>query len=189
MCREHGAVPVEAVRALETEVDSTASREVNPEVADAFLALGYTLQRELGRGGFGVVYAAVRNADGLAVALKAALPGQRDATGLLNREADATAAVGPPHAPAVFERGLAGGLPYLALELIQAPTLADLLIEAAGPLPLARFGADHSKCTTTGNDGTGHNRGTAVACSGPGSTTKNWNYAVTTWRGHNPWGG
>ena len=87
ICLVHGAVPAGAVASGGSERRSKVADAVHSE--EAFEALGYSLRRELGRGGFGVVYEAVRRVDGLPVALKVAMPAQRDAQALLDREADA----------------------------------------------------------------------------------------------------
>ncbi len=85
------------------------------------------------------MYAAERERDGLAVALKVGLGRAPESEAQLAREAIALEAVRPPHVPAVYERGNARGKPFLALELIPAPTLAMLLTQAAAPLPIERF--------------------------------------------------
>ncbi len=139
ICAAHGAAPAQTV-AVGAEQELAPSTGSPSRLGRGFGVPGYLVGREIGRGGFGVVYEAVRESDGLPVALKVALPGQLDAQGRLDREADALEAVGPPHVPAVCGRGLAHGRPYIALEFIPGPTLADVLVEAAGPMPLARFG-------------------------------------------------
>src|SRR5262249_14784561 len=58
----------------------------------------------------------------------------------LLRETAALAEIGPPHVPAVFaSRRLADGTPYLVMELLRIPTLAQHLDEAAGPIPIERW--------------------------------------------------
>src|SRR5215470_3300379 len=87
---------------------------------------GYHDLRPLGAGGFGRVYRARRDGDdGVEIAIKLALPGDALAAERLLREAEALAAVGPPHVPALLGTGRLGdGTPYLVLELVAAPTLA-----------------------------------------------------------------
>ncbi len=140
VCREHGVVTFERA-ALAQSAGAGAPPSVAAPFDLQFEVPGYRRGRELGRGGFGVVYEAVREGDGRAVALKVALPGQLDAEAQLASEAALLQAVGPPHVPAVLEHGQVQGHSYLALELIVAPTLADVLVEAAGPIALARFEA------------------------------------------------
>lgn len=103
---------------------------------------GFRLEGLLGRGGFGVVLAARREADGLKVALKVARGDVPVAVAQLAAEAEALRAAGPPAVPALFGEGrLADGSPYLVLERVEARTLADRLAEVPGPLPLAEAGA------------------------------------------------
>src|SRR6267378_6607275 len=102
---------------------------------------GYRLERVLGRGGFGAVFSAA-DASGRRVALKVATPGDATAAAQLAREEAALRAVGPPVAPAVLGSGsLLDGSPYLALELLEPPTLAQRLREIAAPMQRAEFAA------------------------------------------------
>jgi len=105
---------------------------------------GYRVERVLGHGGFGIVVAA-RAGDGSPAALKIATAGDAVAAAHLAREERALRAVGPAVAPAVLaSAALPGGPPYLALELLEPPTLGERLREANGPLErgeLATFGA------------------------------------------------
>ena len=99
---------------------------------------GYRATRLLGRGGFGVVYAADPVTGGAAAAIKIARTDRPEAARRLVAEIAALIAVGPPHVPAVFERGaLADGTPFVVMEHVDAPTLADRLLIQAGPMPLA----------------------------------------------------
>src|SRR5437899_5458099 len=102
---------------------------------------GYRIERLLGRGGFGVVFSAV-DASGRRVALKVATPGDATAAAQLVREETALRAVGPSVAPGVLGSGnLPVGSPYVVLELLEPPTLAQRLRELAGPMQLAEFAA------------------------------------------------
>ncbi|MDI1477661.1 serine/threonine-protein kinase [Polyangium sp. y55x31] len=97
---------------------------------------GYEVTGTLGRGGFGVVYAARRKGDGERVAIKLAHPDIPEAAPRLVREAEVMRAVGPPHVPAFFgleEHASAGT--YVVMEFVAERTLADHLLARAGPLP------------------------------------------------------
>src|SRR6266700_8178976 len=98
---------------------------------------GYRIDRLLGRGGFGVVFAAERLSDGAPVAIKVARGDQpRIANGRLAVEGNALAAIGAPTVPALFDRGeLADGAGYLIIEYVRAPTLAERLVDHLGALP------------------------------------------------------
>ncbi|HEX9296253.1 MAG TPA: protein kinase, partial [Polyangiaceae bacterium] len=100
---------------------------------------GYRIERELGRGGFGVVYRAERVADARSAAIKVALPDQAGGTERLVREGDALEEIGPPFVPAVYQRGACAGRYYLAMEFISLPSLADLLVDQVGPMAPAAF--------------------------------------------------
>jgi tetratricopeptide (TPR) repeat protein len=98
---------------------------------------GYRLERMLGRGGFSSVFSATDPA-GKRVALKVATAGDETASAQLVREERALRAVGLAVAPAVYGSGrLPDGSAYLALELLEAPTLAQRMQELAGPMDAA----------------------------------------------------
>ncbi|XXY17586.1 protein kinase [Sorangium sp. So ce216] len=109
------------------------------------LARGYAPGELLGEGGFALVWAAVRERDGAALALKVARSASTRTAERFRREAEAMAAIGPPHTPALHERGaLADGRPYLAMERLHGQTLAARIARAPAPLSLpeiARVGA------------------------------------------------
>ena len=97
----------------------------------------FIIEREIGRGGFGVVYAALDPELGRSVALKLLKPGSgpaRKGGEWLRREAEAVARLG--HANIVtlhdFGRGPHGA--YLVFELLRGETLAGRLTR--GPLPI-----------------------------------------------------
>ncbi|WP_437668869.1 protein kinase domain-containing protein [Sorangium sp. So ce131] len=97
---------------------------------------GFCVERLLGQGGFARVYAATREGDGRAVALKVA---RRQDDGRFAREAAALARLAPPLVPALLGSGHAADRrPFLALERLQGGSLASYLAElpGAGAAPL-----------------------------------------------------
>jgi tetratricopeptide (TPR) repeat protein len=91
----------------------------------------------VGRGGFGAVFSASPEDGGAVVAIKIAHLHPSIAARRLLHEAIVLADVGPPHVPRVLSSGrLANGAAWVAMEYIDAPTLADLV--ANGPLGVAR---------------------------------------------------
>jgi serine/threonine-protein kinase len=109
--------------------------------------IGRTLDRRyevlgrLGEGGAGVVYRGRQTQLGRFVAIKvlhqdaAAIPEWRQR---FEREARALSALAHPNVVPVTDSGIDGGVPFLVMELLQGKTLADLIKEAPGPLPLWR---------------------------------------------------
>ncbi|MGK3984376.1 protein kinase [Sorangium sp. So ce136] len=97
---------------------------------------GFRVEQMLGQGGFARVYAATREGDGRAVALKVA---RRQDDGRIAREAAALGRLAPPLAPALLGCGRAADLrPFLALERLPGSSLASRLAElpGAGAMPL-----------------------------------------------------
>ncbi len=97
----------------------------------------FRLLRELGRGGFGVVFEAEDRELGRKVALKVVRPGSRMAAhGLewLQREAEAVARLNHPNIVTIHDFGQGPAGPYLVLELLTGTSLAGKV--AAGPLPV-----------------------------------------------------
>ena len=94
----------------------------------------FELVREVGRGGFGVVYEARDRELGRAVAFKAVRPG-RSLDGRqesLLREAEAAARLSHPNIVTLYDVGRSEHGPYLVLELLRGQTLAQRL--ARGPM-------------------------------------------------------
>jgi len=105
---------------------------INPAVP------GYAVEGTLGRGGFGRVLAARRLSDGAPVALKLALAGSEAARVQLAREAEVLSSVGLPAVVGLLGNGaLSDGTPYLALERVELPTLAERLDALSGPMELS----------------------------------------------------
>ncbi len=120
---------------------------------------GYEVLEILGRGSMGVVYKARCKRLNRLVALKMirfvsdAEEEQRDR---FQREAEAGARLQHPHIVQIFETGMHEGCPFLSLELVDGPTLAQHL--AGVPQPAPRLG------------GTGRGAGASDA---PRSSTRN----------------
>jgi serine/threonine protein kinase len=97
---------------------------------------GYRIERELGRGGMGVVYRASRVGDGASVALKVINPEYAaDARFLrrFEREARLAAELDHPHLVPLYDTGTWEGVAYLAMGFIEGADLETLLAER-GPL-------------------------------------------------------
>jgi tetratricopeptide (TPR) repeat protein len=98
---------------------------------------GFRALRSVGRGGFGAVFSASPEDGGAVIAIKVAHLHPPAAAPKLLHETEVLADVGPPHVPRVLSSGrLANGAPWVAMEYIDAPTLADVL--ARGPLAVER---------------------------------------------------
>ncbi len=91
---------------------------------------GYRLDRELGRGGMGVVYLATQYGLNRSVALKMVLSGEHASAtekGRFLAEAEAVAAVRHPGVVQVFDFGTHDGRPYFALEYLSGGSLSERL--------------------------------------------------------------
>ncbi len=101
---------------------------------------GYRIESELGRGGQAVVYRATQLSLQRLVALKVVSPQFSADEGFLDRfkrEGISAASLDHPHVIPVYESGEAEGVAYLAMKLVDGPTL-DHLIRAQGALPVHR---------------------------------------------------
>ncbi len=100
-------------------------------VPEALGVLGdYTLQRQIGRGGMGVVYDAWQNSVGRRVALKMLPAGVARETRSVTRfirEAKTAAQLNHPSVVSVFGMGVEAGTPYFAMEFVAGKTLAQML--------------------------------------------------------------
>ncbi|HET7753543.1 MAG TPA: protein kinase [Anaeromyxobacteraceae bacterium] len=100
----------------------------------------FAIVREIGRGGFGIVYEARDPLLGRSVALKLLRPERLrealDARGLVE-EAEAAAQLQHPNVVSIHELGEHDGMPYLVLELLSGETLHDRLDRGALPVDTA----------------------------------------------------
>jgi len=96
----------------------------------------FQLLREVGRGGFGVVFEARDSELGRSVAFKAVRPGRTDALreARLAQEAEAAARLSHPGIVTLFDVGHSQQGPYLVFELLRGEPLSARL--ARGPLPV-----------------------------------------------------
>jgi|GEM_PF-6789057 len=92
----------------------------------------YTVVRELGRGGMGVVLEGFDPTLNRPVAIKLLLT-QSDPAHFL-REAQAAAGVSDPNCITVFDTGTHDGYPFLVMELVNGATAAQLMARS-GPIP------------------------------------------------------
>jgi len=101
---------------------------------------GYTLERELGRGGMGVVYLARQLGLNRQVALKMLLGGESHSILRFLAESEAVAAIRHPNVVEVYQYGEGGGRPFLALEYCTGGSL-DRLIADKRPFTFAEIAA------------------------------------------------
>jgi serine/threonine-protein kinase len=99
---------------------------------------GYHLVDELGRGGMGVVYRAVRQADGVVVAVKTIRPSvaadQRSIQRFL-REASILRELVHPQIVSFHDMGYAAGMVYFVMEYVPGSDLATILRQRTNPMP------------------------------------------------------
>jgi serine/threonine-protein kinase len=101
---------------------------------------GYRLVRELGRGRMGIVYLALRSADGAVVALKTIAPAVDPSPGDVRRflrEAEVLRRLDHPNIVAFRDMGESNGALYFAMDYVPG-TDAQRLLKDQGPLPIRR---------------------------------------------------
>ncbi len=100
-----------------------------------FELANYTLEKEIGRGGMGIVYEATRKADNASVAIKMILKGDF-ATKIekerFRAEAEAAKRLDHPNVVPIYDIGEHEGKPYFCMKLIRGQTLAAKLLK--GPM-------------------------------------------------------
>jgi serine/threonine-protein kinase len=102
---------------------------------------GYRIVRELGRGGMGVVYLALRELDGSRVALKTIKPAVAADNLALQRflrEARILGGLDHPNIVAFREMGEADGVLHFAMDFVRGTDLSQLQKEHGGSLPIPR---------------------------------------------------
>ena len=95
----------------------------------------YRVEREIGRGGMGIVYRAIDTRLGRAVALKmldAAVAGDEERNRRFVQEARAASALNHPNIVTVYEIGEDAGTTFIAMELVEGTPLDQVL--AHGPI-------------------------------------------------------
>jgi serine/threonine-protein kinase len=101
---------------------------------------GYRIVRELGRGGMGVVYQALREADDSLVALKTIIPEGAPSPADLRRflrEAEILRGLDHPHIIAFRDMGTSNGQLFFAMDFIPGTDAAHILSDQ-GPLSVSR---------------------------------------------------
>jgi eukaryotic-like serine/threonine-protein kinase len=133
--------PSTSISALLGELASAPDRAPEallPELRAGDVVAGrFELIRELGRGGFGLVFEARDRELSRPVAFKAIRPGRTRALERLAKplkeEAEAAARLNHPNVVTLHDSGVHEGTPYLIMELLRGETLAARL--RRGPLP------------------------------------------------------
>ncbi len=130
-----GASAVHSIRSR-----ASAATEALPRV------LGdYELQREIGRGGMGTVYAARRLSDEAAVAIKVLHPwlaGDASSLQRFEREAQAAMSLRHPHLIPVLSADITGRTPFFVMELIDGESLDRLLSRGSSVCSPSPCGSD-----------------------------------------------
>ncbi|WP_437826586.1 ATP-binding protein [Sorangium sp. So ce1153] len=89
----------------------------------------YRIRGILGRGGMGVVYHGEHQQTGAAAAVKTVFVPAETSLGSIRREIHALTRVRHPGIVRILGQGVAGGLPWYAMELLQGRTLQDHIVE------------------------------------------------------------
>ncbi len=129
----------------------------------------FRLERRIASGGMGVVFEAWQLSVGRRVALKLVrpemlfFPGARER---FRREVEAVARLSDPGIVAVHAVGEEQGLPFLAMEYVAGPSLAEVLDGLHGRDPAGLRGADLRAALLRAHDGTASESGSKVRLFG-----------------------
>ena len=86
----------------------------------------YLIERQLGRGGMGVVYAGRHELTGARAAVKTVTAADSRRLFQIRREVDALARLAHPGVVRILEHGVDGGIPWYAMELLDGLTLEGI---------------------------------------------------------------
>jgi serine/threonine protein kinase len=130
------ALLADAVCGLESSL-ADGEGDLDLPVCGALIADRYRIDRLLGQGGMGAVFAAAHVVTGKRVAIKL-LRGdprrRKDAAIRMAREARAAGRIHHPNVVDVYDAGFVGERPFLAMELLEGESLEQRI--ARGPLPV-----------------------------------------------------
>ena len=105
--------------------------------AGELIGVRYRIEKLLGQGGMGAVFAAVNEATGRAVAIKWMLPSaarSKEAIGRFMSEARATAKIEHPNVIEILDVGEDRGCPFLVMERLRGESLGERLVRLAQSL-------------------------------------------------------
>lgn len=127
------AAVVQFVQSAANEQDAGESLDARVKVGRRRPTLGdFRIEREIARGGMGVVYEAVQESLNRRVALKVLLPGvtfSEDAIERFSREARMTGGMHHRHIVPIYAVGEADGVPYYAMQFIDGHSLSTFIEE------------------------------------------------------------
>jgi len=134
-----GVAPNTGEETLAMPTGATTGQAIRmPGIGDTIA--GFCMEKELGRGGMGVVYEAAHTQTGRRVAVKVLSPdlaGNTETMERFMREAQLAAALSHARSTFVFEAGEEQGCPFIVMELMPGLTLKDLA-EDEGLMPVSR---------------------------------------------------